>query len=53
MINERTMVSSAHRFPVPVNPLLPQPLNRMLPQPLPGLYGKPHYSSSYDDSPPP
>ncbi|KAE9605714.1 putative formin, FH2 domain-containing protein [Lupinus albus] len=53
MINERTMVSSAHRFPVPVNPLLPQPLNRMLPQPLPGLYGKPHYSSSDDDSPPP
>ncbi|XP_019461214.1 PREDICTED: formin-like protein 1 isoform X2 [Lupinus angustifolius] len=53
MINERTMVSSAHRFPVPVNPLLPQPLNRMLPQPLPGLYGKQHYSSSDDESPPP
>ncbi|CAL0318070.1 unnamed protein product [Lupinus luteus] len=52
-INERTMASSAHRFPVPVNPLLPQPLNRMLPQPLPGLYGKGHYSSSDDDSSPP
>lgn len=42
MINERTMVSSAHRFPVPVNP--------MLPQPLPGLVGKRQYSSSDDDS---
>ncbi|KAI9111199.1 hypothetical protein K1719_017810 [Acacia pycnantha] len=31
-INERTMVSSGHKFPVPVNP--------MLPQPLPGLHGK-------------
>ena len=45
MVNERTMVSSAHRFPVPVNP--------MLPQPLPGLHGKRHYSSSDDDSPSP
>ncbi|KAL9297089.1 hypothetical protein ACSQ67_022985 [Phaseolus vulgaris] len=26
MMNERTMVSSAHKFPVPVNPMLPQPL---------------------------
>lgn len=41
-INERTMVSSAHRFPVPVNP--------MLPQPLPGLTGRRQYSSSDDDS---
>ncbi|KAH1240790.1 Formin-like protein 1 [Glycine max] len=41
MINERTMVSSAHRFPVPVNP--------MLPQPLPGLVGKRQYNSSDDD----
>jgi len=24
MINERTMVSSAHKFPVPVNPMLPE-----------------------------
>ncbi|CAL0315353.1 unnamed protein product [Lupinus luteus] len=53
MLNERTVVSSAHRFPVPVNPLLPQPLNPMLPQPLPGLYGKRQYSSSDDDSPSP
>ncbi|WVZ16844.1 hypothetical protein V8G54_009826 [Vigna mungo] len=45
MINERTMVSSAHRFPVPVNP--------MLPQPLPGLVGKRQYNSSDDDSPSP
>ncbi|XP_010488652.1 PREDICTED: formin-like protein 1 [Camelina sativa] len=38
MINERTMVSSAHKFPVPVNP--------MLPQPLPGLVGRRQSSSS-------
>ncbi|KAK4268118.1 hypothetical protein QN277_024818 [Acacia crassicarpa] len=31
-INERTMVSSGHKFPVPVNPMLPQPLS--------GLHGK-------------
>ncbi|XP_027336174.1 formin-like protein 1 [Abrus precatorius] len=42
MINERTMVSSAHRFPVPVNP--------MLPQPLPGLHGRRQYNSSDDDT---
>jgi hypothetical protein len=44
-INEKTMISSAHRFPVPVNP--------MLPQPLPGLHGRRNYSSSDDDSPSP
>ncbi|XP_061368566.1 formin-like protein 1 [Gastrolobium bilobum] len=44
MINERTMVSSAHKFPVPVNP--------MLPQPLPGLHGRQQCdNSSGDDSP--
>ncbi|CAA7023699.1 unnamed protein product [Microthlaspi erraticum] len=42
MINERTMVSSAHRFPVPVNP--------MLPQPLPGLCGRKQSSSSSSSS---
>ncbi|XP_010532932.1 PREDICTED: formin-like protein 1 [Tarenaya hassleriana] len=43
MINERTMVSSAHKFPVPVNP--------MLPQPLPGLCGRrPPTSSSSSSS---
>ncbi|TKY65308.1 Formin protein 1 [Spatholobus suberectus] len=41
MINERTMVSSAHKFPVPVNP--------MLPQPLPGLHGRQEYNNSSDD----
>ncbi|KAF7845110.1 formin-like protein 1 [Senna tora] len=45
MINERTTVSSAHKFPVPVNP--------MLPQPLPGLYGRRQNSSSDDDNPSP
>ncbi|RDY14014.1 Formin-like protein 1, partial [Mucuna pruriens] len=41
MINERTMVSSAHKFPVPVNP--------MLPQPLPGLHGRQQYDNPSDD----
>ncbi|KAK7340415.1 hypothetical protein VNO77_21117 [Canavalia gladiata] len=44
MINERTMVSSAHKFPVPVNP--------MLPQPLPGLLGRQQHSNSSDDDSP-
>ncbi|KFK39846.1 hypothetical protein AALP_AA3G295700 [Arabis alpina] len=42
MINERTMFSSAHKFPVPVNP--------MLPQPLPGLCGRKQSSSSSSSS---
>jgi hypothetical protein len=42
MINERTMVSSAHKFPVPVNP--------MMPQPLPGLVGRRQSSSSSSSS---
>lgn len=41
MINERTTVSLAHKFPVPVNP--------MLPQPLPGLHERKHCSNSSDD----
>lgn len=51
MINERTMVSSAHKFPVPVNP--------MLPQPLPGLHESHQYNnnnnntSSDDEAPSP
>ncbi|KAK7394615.1 hypothetical protein VNO78_15147 [Psophocarpus tetragonolobus] len=44
MINERTIVSSAHKFPVPVNP--------MLPQPLPGLHEKQQCNSSSDDDSP-
>ncbi|KAK4750855.1 hypothetical protein SAY87_004337 [Trapa incisa] len=49
-INERTIVSSAHRFPVPINPLLPVPVNPMLPQVLPTFPGKKRYDSSDDDS---
>ena len=41
MVNERTTVSSANKFPVPVNP--------MLPQPLPGLHGRKDCSNSSDD----
>ncbi|OWM62722.1 hypothetical protein CDL15_Pgr020016 [Punica granatum] len=48
-INERTIVSSAHRFPVPVNPLLPVPVNPMLPQVLPPFQGNKRYDSSDDD----
>ncbi|XP_007049520.2 PREDICTED: formin-like protein 1 [Theobroma cacao] len=49
MINERTIISSAHKFPVPVNPMMPQvfpvPVNPMLQQAFPGLQGRPHYGS--------
>lgn len=41
MINERTIVSSAHKFPVPVNPMLAQVL---------GVTPKRPYSSSDDES---
>lgn len=41
MINERTIVSSAHKFPVPVNP--------MLPQVIPGFHARRQYSSSDDE----
>ncbi|XP_057517459.1 formin-like protein 1 [Amaranthus tricolor] len=51
MINERTIVSSAHRFPVPVNPMLPVPVNPFLPQVLPGFPGRRQSSSSDDDTP--
>ncbi|XP_065876799.1 formin-like protein 1 [Euphorbia lathyris] len=45
MINERTIVSSAHKFPVPINPTLP-----------PGLFApstRKQYSSSDDEKAPP
>ncbi|XP_074316708.1 formin-like protein 1 [Silene latifolia] len=51
MINERTTVSSAHRFPVPVNPMLPVPVNPFQPQVLPGLSGLRKSSFSDDGSP--
>lgn len=52
MINERTIVSTAHKFPVPVNPMLPQviPVNPMLPQALPGMHGSRPYSWTDDES---
>ncbi|XP_015865605.2 formin-like protein 1 [Ziziphus jujuba] len=42
MINERTIVSHAHKFPVPVNPTLPQVF--------PVLHGRQQSSSSDDES---
>lgn len=51
MINERTIVSSAHKFPVPINPMLPVPVNPFLPQVLPGFPGRRQSSSSDDGSP--
>ncbi|XWS31154.1 hypothetical protein CRYUN_Cryun23aG0052800 [Craigia yunnanensis] len=49
MINERTIVSSAHKFPVPVNPMMqqafPVPVNPMLPQAFPGFHGRLRYDS--------
>ncbi|KAJ0054288.1 hypothetical protein Pint_03137 [Pistacia integerrima] len=50
MINERTIVSSAHKFPVPINPMLPVPVNPTVPQSFTGFPGRQQYSSSDDDS---
>lgn len=54
LINERTIVSSAHKFPVPVNPMMPQvlpvPVNPMMPQVLPGFPIRRPYSSSDDET---
>uniref|UniRef100_A0A2P2LAU7 Formin-like protein n=1 Tax=Rhizophora mucronata TaxID=61149 RepID=A0A2P2LAU7_RHIMU len=50
MINERTMVSSAHKFPVPVNPTLPVPVNPTLPQLFSVSNPRREYSSSDDES---
>ncbi|GMI85698.1 hypothetical protein HRI_002239100 [Hibiscus trionum] len=48
-INEQTIVSSAHKFPVPVNPIMqqtfPVPVNPMMPHVFPGLQGNPHYGA--------
>lgn len=50
MINERTMVSSAHKFPVPINPMLPVPVNPMVARSFTGFPGRQQYSSSDDES---
>ncbi|XP_022758831.1 formin-like protein 1 [Durio zibethinus] len=56
MINERTIVSSAHKFPVPVNPMMqqvfPVPVNPMLPQAFPGFQGRPQYGSDDETASP-
>ncbi|XVF72349.1 hypothetical protein PTKIN_Ptkin12aG0114500 [Pterospermum kingtungense] len=53
-INERTIVSSAHKFPVPVNPMMqqvfPVTVNPMLPQAFPGFHGRPPYGSDDENS---
>lgn len=49
-INERTIVSSAHRFPVPINPMLPIPINPTLPQVFPVFHGQRQHSFSDGDS---
>ncbi|MBA0847412.1 hypothetical protein Goshw_017559 [Gossypium schwendimanii] len=54
-INERTIVSSAHKFPVPVNPMMqqtfPVPVNPMMQQAFPGFQGNPHYDSDDETAP--
>jgi hypothetical protein len=50
MINERTVVSSAHKFPVPVNPMLPVPVNPTLPQVFSGSNARKQCDSSDDES---
>ncbi|XP_022728208.1 formin-like protein 1 [Durio zibethinus] len=56
MINERTIVSSAHKFPVPVNPtmqlIFPVPVNPTLPQAFPGFHGGPQHSSDDETASP-
>ncbi|GMH20850.1 hypothetical protein Nepgr_022692 [Nepenthes gracilis] len=53
MINEQTVISSAHRLPVPVNPmLLPVPLNPAIPQVFAGFHGNKQYVNSDDDTSP-
>lgn len=47
LINERTMISSAHKFPVPVNPMLQQQ------QISSGFPGRKPFSSSDEESPSP
>lgn len=49
-INERTVVSSAHRLPVPINPMLPMPINPTLPQVFPAFSGRRQHSFSDDES---
>lgn len=46
LINERTMISSAHKFPVPVNPMLQQQIPS-------GFPGRKPFSSSDEESPSP
>ena len=50
MINERTIVSSALKFPVPVNPMLPVPVNPTLPQVLSGSNASKQYNSFDDET---
>ncbi|KAM7271421.1 hypothetical protein ACFE04_030635 [Oxalis oulophora] len=53
MINERTLVSSAHKFPVPVNPMgqsFPVPVNPMMPQVFSGFPGRQQSISCDDES---
>ncbi|GMI76219.1 hypothetical protein HRI_001291200 [Hibiscus trionum] len=56
MINERTIVSSAHKFPVPVNPMmqqaLPVPVNPRMLQSFPGFQRNPHYGSDDETASP-
>ncbi|XVF81334.1 hypothetical protein PTKIN_Ptkin15bG0147600 [Pterospermum kingtungense] len=54
MINERTIVSSAHKFPVPVNPMMqpvfPVPVNPTLPQAFPAFPGRLQYGPDDDET---
>ncbi|XP_011024723.1 PREDICTED: formin-like protein 1 [Populus euphratica] len=50
MINERTIVSSALKFPVPVNPMLPVPVNPTLPHVFSGSNASKQYNSFDDES---
>lgn len=49
-INERIVISSAYKFPVPMNPMFPVPVNPTLPPVFSGFPIKRQYSSSDDES---
>ncbi|KAI4329922.1 hypothetical protein MLD38_028252 [Melastoma candidum] len=49
-VNDRTIVTSAHRLPIPVNPMLPVPVNPTLPQAFLPFHRRQRDNSSDDES---
>ncbi|KAI4326342.1 hypothetical protein MLD38_031666 [Melastoma candidum] len=49
-VNDQTIVTSAHRLPIPVNPMLPVPVNPTLPQAFLPFHRQQRDNSSDDES---